>query len=310
MYKILLSAIALIAFSFSASAETIGTTKGGANYQSGIMINKVMREAGVSIIPVPHRSSDVYVQRINKAEIDYGIGNPATLLWAYQGVKTAKKPNPNLRFVANLQLFLVAVTVGAKSGINNICDLKGKNAPLATPDNTFHYYYNNVLAGCDLTYKEVKAVPITSTGQMIKKMTQKQTDWSLGVIGAGFMKQWQQAWPGGVKTISVPNGKRWDNTFGKMPGYFPVEVKPNPKFPYIKEPTTTIGFNFVLYAGSHVSEDHVYNAVKGLHKYASTFKGSGLTRNFDPTKIAQGSKELGVPVHPGALRAYEELKLN
>ena len=99
MYKILLSAIALIAFSFSASAETIGTTKGGANYQSGIMINKVMREAGVSIIPVPHRSSDVYVQRINRAEIDYGIGNPATLLWAYQGVKTAKKPTDGVLII-------------------------------------------------------------------------------------------------------------------------------------------------------------------------------------------------------------------
>ena len=132
MYKILLSAIALVAFSFSASAETIGTTKGGANYQSGIMINKVMREAGVSIIPVPHRSSDVYVQRINKAEIDYGIGNPATLLWAYQGVKTAKKPNPTLRFVANLQLFLVAVTVGAKSGINNICAVSYTHLTLPT----------------------------------------------------------------------------------------------------------------------------------------------------------------------------------
>ena len=309
MIKILLSAITLVAFSFSASAETIGTTKGGANYQTGIMVNKVMRQAGIQIIPVPHRSNDVYIQRANKGEIDYGIANPASLLYAYQGIKTAKKPNPNVRFVANLQLFLVAVTVGNESGIDNICGLKGKRAPFATPDNTFHYYYNNVLAVCDLTYKNVKAVPITSTGQMIKKFTQKQTDWSLGVIGAGFMKKWQMSWSGGIKTISIPESA-WDKTFGNMPGYFPVVVEPNPKFPYVRKPTTTIGFNMLLFAGKHVPDSHVYEAVKALYKYASDFRKSGLTRSFDESKMVFNAKDLGVPVYSGALKAYEELRLN
>ena len=82
-------------FTTSVNAATLGTTKGGANYQIGIILNKVLNKAGVNIVPLPHRSTQRYLERIHNEEVDFGIGNPANLTWGYHGTNASKKAHKN-----------------------------------------------------------------------------------------------------------------------------------------------------------------------------------------------------------------------
>ena len=305
--------LATLFFTSAANATTLGTTKGGANYQIGIILNKVLNKAGVNIIPIPHRSIQRYLERINNGEVDFGIGNPSNLTWAYKGINTSKKALTNIRFVAEVHTFMVSIAVPADSKAKTISDLKGWKTALAPKTSVFHYLFRDILKNGGLTFEDQKTVPITSTGQMIKKFSNGNIDWALPVIGAGFVKKWHlaHATSGGIKLITIDQAN-FDNSFGKNSdwvGYWFATVNPVKRWPEIKSPTKVLAFQYTIFVGKHVPDSVVESFVLGLHKHAEDYrKSSGMTRSFNEKNMFKHSG-LGIPVHPGALKAYDKLKL-
>ena len=298
-------------FTTSVNAATLGTTKGGANYQIGIILNKVLNKAGVNIVPLPHRSTQRYLERIHNEEVAFGIGNPANLTWGYHGTNASKKAHKNIRFVAEIQTFMVAIAVPADSKADSISDLKEGRTALAPKTSMFHYLFRDTLKNGGLTMGDQTPVPITSTGQMIKKFSNGQLDWAFSVIGAGFVKKWHlaHAASGGIKLITYDQITFKDSFGSDWVGYYLATVNPTKKWPEIKSPVKVLAYPYTVFAGKHVPDHVVERFVLGLHKHADDYrKASGMTRGFNEKLMFKG-KGFGVPVHPGALKAYDKLKL-
>ena len=86
-------------------AETMGTTKGSANYQTGLALSKALNESGIKLYPRSHSGTSIYAVKVDKGQIHFGISNPTSLNWAYNGIRTSTFKHENLRFVANLHFF-------------------------------------------------------------------------------------------------------------------------------------------------------------------------------------------------------------
>ena len=89
------------------------------------------------------------------------------------------------------------------------------------------------------------------------------------------------------------------------PGSFFATVKPSKRMPYIEKPTTMLGFDYLLLAGKHVSDEIAYKAAKALHdNKKALIAGHGVFRQFQPKQMAK--EGVGVDYHPGAVKFYKE----
>jgi TRAP-type uncharacterized transport system substrate-binding protein len=71
----------------------------------------------------------------------------------------------------------------------------------------------------------------------------------------------------------------------------------------VPSPTKLLVYDYTLWANAKVSPDVVGKVVDALYSNAASVKEtSPLWKEFDPKLM---SKELGVPYHPGAIKAYE-----
>jgi TRAP-type uncharacterized transport system substrate-binding protein len=90
--------------------------------------------------------------------------------------------------------------------------------------------------------------------------------------------------------------------------YFLITLKPRPNLPGIIGPTTLLGFNLVLLAGTHVPDDIVYKVVKAIYpKKAELAKGHPSFNSFNPDRMA--AKYGTLRYHPGAIKFYKEVGL-
>ena len=318
--KFIITTIVALAFSTTVNATTFGTTKGGANYQTGIIVNKVLGAAGVKVIPVPHRSTQIYLERVNMGQIDFGLSNPTTFSWAYKGIRTSKTPQKNIRFVANLQELRLGIAVKHNSRFMKMEHLKGAKTVSGFKGSPgFRYWFEAVLRNIDgnVSYADQVSVPTASVGAMIGKFAKGEGDVGLAILGAGFVKKWHVAHaPFGIRLLSINNGDLFKRAWG-LPagwdGYELVTVMPNTKMPEIKGPTNIIRFPYLVFAGKHVSNKDVGDFIKGIvAKQDDLRKSSGMFRNWDEKKMSGWGptrSTFGVPMHEGAKLAYEELKL-
>ena len=84
----------------------------------------------------------------------------------------------------------------------------------------------------------------------------------------------------------------------------PESVKPNPKIPGVEVPTNLFHFDYMLFAGKHVSNDVVYRVTKAMYENKKALvAATPMWRSFSPKKM---SKDQGLAFHPGAAKFYKE----
>ena len=248
------------------------------------------------------------MEKMDVGKIDFGLGGVYNLNWGYKGYGPFKKPLKNLRFVANLEPFFTAMCVPVDSDIKTYQDLKGKRLPSefkAAPN--FHFLYTYMLRNGDLTYDDVKSVPIASLGKSWEAISKGRIDAAMFALGSGAAKKYNTLVSGGLRCISNNEGKLELEMLKDWGGVKVVELKPSPKFPLVKEPIRVQKFNYTLFAHKDVPMEVVEKIVIALYRHAKVFKSSsGLTSTFDKSEMHDFFL---VPMHEGAVDAYITLGL-
>jgi TRAP-type uncharacterized transport system substrate-binding protein len=85
--------------------------------------------------------------------------------------------------------------------------------------------------------------------------------------------------------------------------YFSV-LKPAPQFAGIVEPTNLIFEDYLIMAGTQMSDDNAYKIAKVL--YEAQDKLAGIAKTFAQYEKAELGADRGVPFHPGAIKYYKE----
>ena len=310
---LVLSCLVGLFSSGAASALTLGTTKGSANFQTGVALAKTMRRAGISLVPIPHRGTQIYLEKVDKNEINFGISNPTDFNWGYNGIRTSKKAHKNLRFVANLHFFKTGLAVRHDSSIKGYDDLKGKRVPSGfrgAPGFHWNIKHKLLISNPPLSWKDVQTVPVTSLPANWAAFQRGKVDVTIIAVGAGHAKKLhaRNIRYGGIRMLSLNGGAAEKRLLNGWPGFEVITVHPKKRWPSIRKPTRILTFPYMLWTHKDVKDSTVQAVVLALYKYANIYKKSSkMVSGFDKSRMNAFTG--GVPIHNGAKLAYDFLKL-
>ena len=298
---------ALAAGPVAAQTVGIGTTKTGATSQvTAAIASVVSKYAGMQMRPAPMAGTHKYIPAVNSGSLEFGAANIMQTTWAVKGVSISKgHPNPNIRVVATLMKFRVGPLVAKKSKFMSVGDLKGARAPSgfkAAP--LFNELIKAAMATGSMTPADLKSIPISALVPSWKALMAGKLDFAIGAYGSGFMKRIAQK-VGGIRFISMDKSPAAHARIAKIiPGAFIKTVNPNPKIPGVEVPTNLLHFDYILFAGKHVSNDVVYRVTKAMFEHKKDLvAATPMYRSFTPKGMSKNQK---LDVHPGAIKLYKE----
>ncbi|HIF60951.1 MAG TPA: TAXI family TRAP transporter solute-binding subunit [Rhodospirillales bacterium] len=284
----------------------IGTTKTGATSQVTAAIASITSKfAGMQMRPAPMAGTQKYIPAVNSGSLEFGAANIMQTTWAIKGEVLSKgHPNPNIKIVATLMKFRVAPLVAKPSKYMSVKDLKGARGPSgfkAAP--LFNELVKAAMASSSMTPADLKGVPISALVPSWKALMAGKIDFAIGAYGSGFMKRIAQK-TGGIRFLSLDNSAAAQARIAKIiPGAFIKTVKPNPKIPGVEVPTNLFHFDYILFAGKHVSNDVVYRVTKAMFENKKALvAASGMWRGFSAKGM---SKDQKLAYHPGAMKLYK-----
>jgi TRAP transporter TAXI family solute receptor len=298
---------AFLASPVAAQTVGIGTTKTGATSQVSAGIASIASKfGGMQMRPAPMAGTQKYIPAVNSGSLEFGVANIMQTTWSVNGEVLSKgRPNPNIKLVATLMQFRVGPLVAKPSNFMTVKDLKGAKGPSgfkASP--LFNELVKAAMASSSMTPADMKAVPISALVPSWKALMAGKIDFAIGAYGSGFMKRIAQK-TGGIRFLSLDNSAAAQARIAKIiPGAEIKTVNPNPKIPGVEVPTNLFHFDYMAFAGKHVSDDVVYRVTKALFENKKALvAASGLWRGFTPKGM---SKDQKLAYHPGAIKFYKE----
>jgi TRAP transporter TAXI family solute receptor len=309
LYTLMVGVLTIVlAGPVTAQTVGVGTTAKGATSQVSAAIAKVTSQfSGLQMRPTPMAGTQKYIPAVNSGSLEFGVANIMQTAWAIKGqVLSEGRPNPNIKLVATLMKFRVGPLVGKKTRFQSVADLKGSKAPTgfkAAP--LFNEIINTALATGGLTIKDTKNVPVAALVPSWKFLMAGKVDFAIGAYGSGFMKLIAKKL-GGIRFVSMDDSAKTQALVGKMlPGAEIRVVNPNPKIPGVETPTKLLHFDYMLFAGKHVSDDVVYRVTKAMFENKKALVGaSPMWRGFSPKGMSK--KQSGLEYHSGALKLFKE----
>jgi TRAP transporter TAXI family solute receptor len=297
----------------SAAAQTVSistTPAGSFTNSAGVAMAKVVSEHTKIHAVVQAQGQQGHVP-VNSGAAEFGMSNSfdATFYVTGTGEYEGQGEHKNLRLVASLIPYRVAMHVRADSDIKSIADLKGKRVSSGfNAQKTIKRIIEAHLANAGMSYKDVTEVLTPNVSRSAQDFSAGKTDALFFAVGSAAVKQ-ASANVGGLRVLKIdssPDAVARIEDF--LPGAYIVELKPSPAIEGISEPTKVIAFDMVFFANKDVSADIVYQVTKALHEnkkdLTATFRPFGL---LDPGKMAKPVKAM--TFHPGAKKYYEEIGL-
>jgi TRAP transporter TAXI family solute receptor len=303
----------LLAFGAGATAQTVSistTPAGSFTNSAGVAIAKVISEKTKVRAVTAAQAQQGHVP-VNSGAAEFGMSNSfdATFYVTGTGEYEGRGEHKNLRLVASLIPYRVAMHVRADSDVKTPKDLKGKRVSSGfNAQKTIKRIIEAHLANAGLTYKDVTEVLTPNVSSSAQDFTAGKTDALFFALGSAAVKQ-AAASVGGLRVLPIdttPDALQRIENF--LPGAYEVEVKPSPAIEGLSGPTKVVAFDMVFFAHKDVSADIVYQVTKALHEnkgdLTTTFRPFGL---LDPTKMAKPVKAM--TFHPGAAKYYQEVGL-
>lgn len=309
--KNFVGAVALMALSAAVSAQSvgIGTTKGGATAQVSAGIAKIVSQySGIQMRPQPMGGTQQYIPAVNTGEIEFGIANMMQTYMAFTGTGLSEGAKAdNLRLVANMMTFETGIVVRKDSDIKSPVNFKGKRIAYGFDSSPlFHHLWGGFLANGGLTWNDVQKVPIVALAASFNAFKDGKIDAAIAAIGSGIVSELNASVPGGVRYVNMSDTpEAVQRTLKLAPRTVITEVKPRPNLVGLEVPTKVLGFDYVLWAGSKVSDDIVYKVTKAMYEHEKELHSiSALWRSHASKTMA---KDQGLPYHPGAIKFYKEV---
>jgi TRAP transporter TAXI family solute receptor len=296
----------------AASAQTIaiGSTKGTAVGQMASILSKVVSSNadGMQLRPKNMGGTQKYIPVINAGEVEFGIANIVQTSMAFKGTGLSEgKDYSNLRIAATLMAFRNGFLVRNDSKIRKVSDLKGMRAPSgfnAAP--LFAAFFEGMLANGGLSMKDMQGVPAIGLSQSWDLLKQGKVDVVITAVGAAPTREMNTRIQSGTRFLNFdkdsPNAQK---TLDMLQGVYYADVKPSKNFSSIKGPTTTLGYDFMLFTSKAVSNEVVAKALKAIYDNEKEIKASSpLWTNYGSKGMA---KDVKLAYHPGAEEFYKSV---
>jgi TRAP transporter TAXI family solute receptor len=300
---------AALAFGAPAQQVSLGTSGAGSIYhQTGSVIAKLLNEkGGVNTTIQPFASPNVFIPAINSGDMQLGMANIAEISYALEGTDHFQgRANKELRAVAVAFPLRSAIFVRKDSPIKTLAELKGRPAVDGfTSQRIILPLLDAMYATVGLTRKDMRAVQVPNVVAGADLFASGKTDMFFFAIGAPKPREVDAA-VGGIRMLSLPNTPQAAEAVKKhFPyGYLRLE-KPNPGAVGVLEPSYSLSYDALVFAGAKTPDNVAYQTAKVMHENAKEMgEAAPPLRLFDPKGMAKRFEPL--QYHPGAVKFYKE----
>ena len=287
---------------------------GSAWYVYGATMAELLRKtlpAG-SNIDVKPRSGGVGNPRlVAKNETPLGFGFTVTNRWAFEGKEAYDAKLDNLRgLVGGLDTYYLVAVAGKKLPIGSIKEIKDKKLPIkmvTQPVGSLgEFAGRQLLRSAGVSYADIKAwggsTQHVGYNVIVDAFKDGRADILFAVVTPKHPSVSEIVSSVDVKFI----GLEPETIAALAPLGYVAAAMPANTFKAQTEPVRTVGFPTVLITNKELPEPLAYIVTKTVldNKDALVRGHAGLVE-FDPRTAWQPEK-VGIPLHPGAERAYRE----
>lgn len=293
---------------------TIGTgAVTGVYYPTGGAISRMVnKKAGRYTIKATVESTAGSVYNVNAVlagDLDFGVVQSDRQYQAYNGLAEWKYAGPRreLRSIFSIHPEAVTLIASEKSGIASVNDLRGKRVNLGNPGSGPLQNSRDAIAAFGLTEQDIIAEYVKAV-EAPGLLQDGRIDAFFYTVGhpSGNIKE---ATSGRVTVSLIPiNGPGIDSLINNYPYYthatIPIALYPNAKN---QEDIRSFGVKGTFVTSTNTADGVVYAITKEVFDNFEEFKTlhpsySVLTKE----NMLQG---LSAPLHPGALKYYQEAGL-
>jgi hypothetical protein len=305
-YKFAAGALMAAALATPVQAEKLvfltGSQGGTWFPMGGSMKNQIEQRLDGLDIQVRPGASLANVVAVDSGQAQLALGSSISTVDAIKGEGSFSKPVKNVCNVAKLYPFIVQA-LATDMEMQTPGDFKGQAMSVNPKGNASEVTARMVLKSHDVTYEDLTKVNYASMSDQANMMKDGQVDGFIQTttVPAGVIMDIAASRP--VKLLPISEEKvaqlhQWNAGFYDY-------VIPAGSYPFQKEDIHTAAFGTHIMASSDLSEETVYGITKVLAETMgevsvsiSALKGIGAK---------DMAKDIGVPMHPGAVRYYKEV---
>jgi TRAP transporter TAXI family solute receptor len=287
---------------------------GSAWYVYGATMAELLRRAlppGSNVDVKPRAGGVGNPRLVAKNETPLGFGFTVTNRWAYEGKEAYTEKLENLRgLVGGLDTYYLVAVASTKLGINSVREIRDKKLPVKIYTQPIgalgEFAGRQLLRATGMSYNDVRSWGGSTThvgyNVIVDAFKDGRADILFAVITPKHPSVSEIANDGNVKFLGLDP----EITKALLPLGYVAATMPANTFKSQPEPVTTVGFPTVLITNKELPEPVAYTVTKTLieNKDALVRGHAGLAE-FDP-KTAWQPDKVGVPLHPGAERAFRE----
>lgn len=292
---------------------TIGTgAVTGVYYPAGgaicRLVNRGHKEHGIRCSAESTGGSIYNLHALREGELDFAIVQSDWQYNAYRGEGTfAGEPAfDNLRAVFSLHSEMFTVAVAKNSGIKRFADLKGKRVNVGDPESGMREIMESLMERYHWTARSFSAAEQLKPVEAARALCDGKLDAIVFTAGHpnGLIQEVTNNC--GARLIPV-EGAQVDALLAEHPYYSRTAI-PGGMYQGNPQNTSTFGVKATLVTTAQASDESVYRLTKAVFDNFDSFK----TLHFvfaTLNKERMVSTGVIAPMHPGALRYYQEVGL-
>lgn len=260
---------------------------------------------GLLMVAQSANGSVANVQDIERGLLESGFAQSDVAYWAYTGTGkfAGRKPIRELRSIANLYPESVHVVVRKGAGIASVADLVGKRVSLDEPG-------SGTLIDAELVLREYGISTADFEAEYVKpkiamrRIRENKLDAFFFVAGYPAQAVSELAKDNAVELLPI-DGAEADRLVSRYRFFTrdPIPAETYPGIPRIE--TISVGAQWLV--SSSVDEELVYSITETLWSDSSRLLLDNGHSKGRAIRLETALKGIAVPLHPGALRFYNEI---
>ena len=240
---------------------------------------------------------------IHREDSDLAIALADTVYQAYHGTGAFEgRQIADVRAIASVYPNAVQIVTLQGSGINSLADLKGKRVSVGAPGSGTEVNARAVLESNGVSYDDftVQRLNFNETADALRDNDIDAGFWSVGPPTSSILSLANSR---DIKLLSLTE-EEVKNAMGAEAVFAPYQLAAN-MYDGMDAPVDTVGIPNVLTVNAAMSEELAYQITKVLFEKIDELRAIHPAANDTTVEFSMGSTP--IPMHPGALRYYEEV---
>ena len=275
----------------------------GVYYPIGVALSQQYNKidgAKTSVQATKASVENLNLLQAGRGELAFSLGDSVADAW--NGVEDAgfKAPLKRLRAIAGTYNNYIQIVASEESGIKTLEDLKGKRISVGAPKSGTELNARAIFKAAGLDYKDMGRVEFLPYAESVELIKNRQLDATLQSSGLGMAAIRDLASTMPVTFVEIPAA-----VVEKIESdAYQAGVIPAGTYDGQDADVPTVAITNILVSHEKVSDEVAYQMTKLMFDNLSALGNAHSTAK--DIKLENATKNLPIPLHPGAERFYKE----